>query len=356
MKIERTVTVAVNEAIALERATAYLRQVGYKQVSSEPFLVFQRGFVLGSLTSFTPKHWRSKAKIHIMPDNNRVKVVVVFEVNRIGQFVIGKDKAFWDAEIEGLKAAICSGDIDTTKETKVAREALVQYIAVTIAIVSIILIAFVAAIWISTSASGPAEGVIAAWHLSQGNRFYRQDNYDKAIEAYNKAIEYNPNLARAYNHISLAYGYKGQHDMAISSCNKAIELDPSLSSAYNNRAVAYALKGEYDLAITDFTKVIELYPDYAEAYENRGTAYYRMGEYVKAEPLLKQALTIAEPLSLSPTKLNFTAIDPLTTSTKGSTTWPSLIATRPSNLTPTMPFLIGIGASPIKSKGEKPRL
>ena len=279
MKIERTVTVAVNEAIALERATAYLRQVGYKQVSREPFLVFQRGFVLGSLTSFTPKHWRSKAKIHIMPDNNRVKVVVVFEVNRIGQFVIGKDKAFWDAEIEGLKAAICSGDIDTTKETKVAREALVQYIAVTIAIVSIILIAFVAAIWISTSASGPAEDVIAAWHLSQGNRFYRQDNYDKAIEAYNKAIEYNPNLARAYNHISLAYGYKGQHDMAISSCNKAIELDPSLSSAYNNRAVAYALKGEYDLAIADYSRAIELEPNKAKLYSNRSANYIDKGQY-----------------------------------------------------------------------------
>jgi hypothetical protein len=140
MKIERTFTADAGEAIALEHAVTFLRQSGYKQVSSGPFLVFQRGSALGSFISPNPKSWKAKATIQVIPDVNQVKSVAVLTFDITGQFVTGKERAFWDNEVNDLEAAIHIGKVTPLTGSKIARSALRQNIAAAVSFLSLVLV------------------------------------------------------------------------------------------------------------------------------------------------------------------------------------------------------------------------
>ena len=57
----------------------------------------------------------------------------------------------------------------------------------------------------------------------------------------------------------------GLYNSAIDDFTRAIELDPNDAKAYNNRGIAYRYLGEYQQAIDDSTKAIELDSNDAEA-------------------------------------------------------------------------------------------
>ena len=125
---------------------------------------------------------------------------------------------------------------------------------------------------------------------NRGMVYLNKKEYDKAIEDFNKAIEYFDKaiefaFAFAYSNRGLAYFNKKEYDKAIEDFNKAIELDNKFALAYNNRGIVYLdrnKKDEYDKAIEDFNKAIELDNEFALAYGNRGLAYFYKKEYVKA--------------------------------------------------------------------------
>ena len=117
---------------------------------------------------------------------------------------------------------------------------------------------------------------------NQGVVYNNGAEYDKAIVAFNKAIELDPDFAHAYNNRGWAYIELGQYGQAIDDCNKAIELDPSLALAYSNRGLAYTRLGQYEQGVADCSKAIELDPRLALAYSNRGLAYIELGQYEKA--------------------------------------------------------------------------
>ena len=88
--------------------------------------------------------------------------------------------------------------------------------------------------------------------------------------------------AAIHNNRGLIYGEKGDYDRAIEAFTKAVEVNPSYAVAYNNRGLAYNNIGEFDRAIADYTKAIELKPDFIEAYNHRDDAYYAKGDYDRA--------------------------------------------------------------------------
>lgn len=126
-------------------------------------------------------------------------------------------------------------------------------------------------------------------HFEQGNTYLEQEEWDKAIVEYSKAIELNPEFADAYAKRAVAYNEKSDYyELAILDSEKAIELDPlvkldsSLARAYVKRGEYYAqfITGSYeddekdfDQAVADFTRAIELNPRLAEAYKGRADCY-----------------------------------------------------------------------------------
>jgi tetratricopeptide (TPR) repeat protein len=122
--------------------------------------------------------------------------------------------------------------------------------------------------------------------FKQGNTYYSQQEYEKAIESFNKAIELNPDYVEAYFCLGKIYSqwryYDEHHEKTIESFNKAIELNPDYVEAYFCLGKAYYLKCEYDKAIESLNKAIELNPNYEDAYLYLGDVYNLKDEYDKA--------------------------------------------------------------------------
>jgi len=129
-------------------------------------------------------------------------------------------------------------------------------------------------------------------YFTLGNDYTKKKEYDKAIEAYQKAIEINPNNAWAYNNMGLCFYHKKEYDKAIEAYQKAIELDPNYARAYNNMGLCFYHKKEYDKAIEAYQKAIELDPNYAKAYNNMGLCFYHKKEYDKAIKAYQKAIEL----------------------------------------------------------------
>ena len=118
---------------------------------------------------------------------------------------------------------------------------------------------------------------------SRGNvYYYNKKEYEKAFVDYNKAIELKPDYAEPYNGRGNTYYMKGEYEKALEDYNKAIDLKPDYIKPYLNKGNVYIVKNKYDDAIVAYNKAIELKPDYPESYNCRGICYADKGEYEKA--------------------------------------------------------------------------
>ena len=153
-----------------------------------------------------------------------------------------------------------------------------------------------------------------------------KEDYERAIEFANEAIELNPKNAKAYNERGIAYGGLGEEyksledynkaielnsnsalyfsnrghmhmffknpDDAIKDFKKAIELNSNESLAYSGLCWAYNDKGNYNEAIEYGTKAIELDKDNSSAYNNRGWAYFATKKYDQAIADFEKAVSL----------------------------------------------------------------
>lgn len=83
---------------------------------------------------------------------------------------------------------------------------------------------------------------------------------NKAIKAFERAIQIDPKQAGGYLGRANSLNTLGQYQQSITDYNKALEIDAGLANAYVNRGVAYAHLGENDKAIADYEKALVLDP------------------------------------------------------------------------------------------------
>ena len=113
--------------------------------------------------------------------------------------------------------------------------------------------------------------------FADASEHYRNENYDLAIEIFNRVIRNNINLVAAYTLRGEIYHYvEKNYDMAISDFTEAIRLQPCFY-LYLRRAIVYFDKNDNSNALADLTKSIELSNNSGydlhniEAYMMRGT-------------------------------------------------------------------------------------
>jgi tetratricopeptide (TPR) repeat protein len=99
-----------------------------------------------------------------------------------------------------------------------------------------------------------------AAYLDRGRTYLLQDDNDRAIADFTKAIELDPEGASAYNHRGIAYTSKLDFDSALADFDKAIQFDPLLNNAHYNRGLAFAGKGDEARARADFAIEKQLFP------------------------------------------------------------------------------------------------
>ncbi len=127
---------------------------------------------------------------------------------------------------------------------------------------------------------------------NMGVAYDDKGEYDRAIQAYQKAVAINPQGDEAYTYMGIAYGQKEDYDRAIQAFQKAVAINPQSDQAYYNMGVAYGQKEDYDHAIEAYQKAVELNPQSDDAYYNMGNAYYQKEEYDHAIEAYQKAVEL----------------------------------------------------------------
>jgi len=126
-----------------------------------------------------------------------------------------------------------------------------------------------------------------------GHYLRRQNQTERALENYNKAIQLEPGKAQPYNNRGKIYFDRGQIDKALADYNKCIELEPNHVNALTNRGAAFGMKQNWDASMNDLNKALELEPFHSNAVSNRAFVWFQMGEYIKSIEDFKKYLTLS---------------------------------------------------------------
>ena len=141
--------------------------------------------------------------------------------------------------------------------------------------------------------------------VNTGNEYYAKGKYEQSIEPYSKALRLYEKIAileeqpneKEYlkenrkNHLAMLYGFLGDAykntqklSKAVENYNKAIEYDPKYYNYRFYRAEAYFLQGKYELAVEDYDQAIKLRKDdkMFNFFFQRGLAKERLKQYDSA--------------------------------------------------------------------------
>ncbi|ODS31123.1 MAG: hypothetical protein SCARUB_03769 [Candidatus Scalindua rubra] len=138
----------------------------------------------------------------------------------------------------------------------------------------------------------PALGNDAEGYFNFGVETIKFGKFDLAIQAWEKAIQIDPTMVKAYNYMGRAYYTQGMMDGAISAYKKTVELEPANPETYINLGIAYRYNEEFDAAINELNKAIELNPLSALAYDEIGMALLKMQKNDEAIAAYKNAAAI----------------------------------------------------------------
>lgn len=99
-----------------------------------------------------------------------------------------------------------------------------------------------------------------AW-IQLGNVYFDNDQYPRAIDAYQKALGLNPQNPEVLTDLGIMYRRMGQPRQAIQSFNKAVAVDPRHENARLNKGIVmmHDLK-DRDGAIRVWEELLEINP------------------------------------------------------------------------------------------------
>jgi tetratricopeptide (TPR) repeat protein len=79
--------------------------------------------------------------------------------------------------------------------------------------------------------------------LQRGFEHFANDRHDEAIALYEQALAVDPELAIAWNGLSLAHRQKGELEAAIEAGRRLIELEPDDALSHTNLSILYQRRG-----------------------------------------------------------------------------------------------------------------
>lgn len=171
-------------------------------------------------------------------------------------------------------------------------------------------------------AAGKNKRARAVQFFRDGLSFLSQDDCEKALPYFEKAVESDNNYAEAWAQAGFCNEKLGRHTEAIEASKKAVSLRPSAESYFNIGLASYYLKlyreaavayrqairidpynaadayyalglayrdwGRADDEIQAYKQAIRLRSDYSSAYERLGSRYFRSKKYSEALEIFKQ--------------------------------------------------------------------
>ena len=119
---------------------------------------------------------------------------------------------------------------------------------------------------------------------------HENGNLRGAIEALDRAVQYDPQLYDAYIVRSAVYAESDALDRAMADIERAIALRPDFAEAYANRAGIHAQQEQWERARADADKAIDLDGNTVQARAVRGMVNFRQQQFQEAVADLSVAI------------------------------------------------------------------
>jgi tetratricopeptide (TPR) repeat protein len=122
--------------------------------------------------------------------------------------------------------------------------------------------------------------------------YFQSGDNEKAMEAFRKVTQLEPDNANAYRNIGVVYYREGKWSESVPAFQKALELQPA-SGVYSNLGVVYLYQGNYAEAIKMFEKAVAMEPNEQLWVGNLADAYRYSGQKDKALSAYDRAIALA---------------------------------------------------------------
>jgi Flp pilus assembly protein TadD, contains TPR repeats len=137
-----------------------------------------------------------------------------------------------------------------------------------------------------------------AW-LWKGNVLGKLQNYEESLACYDKILELNPKNEYAWRWKGAILAQLQRYEESLMFYDKVIELNPQYVTAWILKGNALIELQRYEESLTCYDKVLELNPEDAIAWNNKGYILIELHSYEKATDALEESVSI-EPFNLSP--------------------------------------------------------
>jgi O-antigen biosynthesis protein len=139
---------------------------------------------------------------------------------------------------------------------------------------------------------------VAQVYVEQALVFFEQKQWDKSIDACQRALRIYPNMGEAYKVWGNCLQQSGNSAEAIGIYAKALEIQPDMAEIYCNLGSIYAKGKKWQQAIEHFQKSIIIAPNNATPYRNLARVWDELEEYEKSSDCFFKAIEI-EPQLIS---------------------------------------------------------
>lgn len=132
--------------------------------------------------------------------------------------------------------------------------------------------------------------------LDKGLSYYQkgyEDNYKKAAEQFEKALQLDPTYSQAAYYLGLTYNALFDEDKAQQYYKKAVEIDPDFLEAHAAYAGMLLDIGDVDEALRQINSVLVLQPNHAGALTMAAQAYRLKALYPQSIDEAHKAIAIA---------------------------------------------------------------
>jgi len=125
--------------------------------------------------------------------------------------------------------------------------------------------------------------------LNKGNEFAERGNYKKALEAYDKAAEIDPQYVAAWHGKGFALGELKRYQEALEAYDKAAEINPQYVAAWHGKGFALGELKRNQEALEAYDKAAEIDPQYVAAWLGKGNALGKLERYQEAIEACRKA-------------------------------------------------------------------
>jgi tetratricopeptide (TPR) repeat protein len=144
---------------------------------------------------------------------------------------------------------------------------------------------------------------------TKGNEYLNKQEYDNALECYEKSLELDSNYARSVHNIGVVYNNKKEYQKALEYFDKALALVDNGKDTSNLTSILYVIfqeKGRaftglkkneeavkcYEEAIKYINKALENKPDDINLLNNKGSYLFRLKKFEDSIKCFDKALNI----------------------------------------------------------------